>query len=272
MKLSAARLQFQREVQQPDDQIDLARAALYLAGEEYPELEPEIYLEALAKMAAVVGDRLPAERYPLKVIQTLNQHLYEELDFRGNAQDYYDPRNSFLNQVIDRRLGIPITLALVYLEVAKRLDFPMVGIGMPGHFLIRPDFPDAGIYVDTFNRGEVLFDADCATLLSEIYQQPVTLQPQFLVPVTRQQFLTRMLVNLKLIYINRNDLQRTLAVVERLLILTPDNPLERRDRGLLHSHLNERPQAIADLEAYLDAYPEARDAAAVRQLLQELRQ
>ncbi len=270
MQLSPARLQFQREVQQSDDQIDLARAALYLAGEEYPDLDPDEYLNALDTMALEVAERLPAERYPLKTIQSLNAYLYDDLGFRGNAERYYDPRNSFLNEVIDRRLGIPIALALIYLEVARRLEFPMVGIGMPGHFLIRPDFPGVGIYVDAFHQGEVLFAEDCEALLSQIYQQPVSIQPDFLLPVTRRQFLTRMLVNLKLIYVNANDVERALAAVERLLIVTPDNIVEQRDRGLLYYQLADWSRAIPDLEAYLAARPEARDADAIRQLLSRM--
>ncbi len=271
MCFSPARLQFQRELQQPDEQIDLARAALYIAAAEYLALDPDPYLAILDRMAATVAPRLPSERYPLKVIQTLNAYFYEELGFRGNADHYYDPRNSFLNDVLDRRTGIPITLALVYLEITRRLGFPMVGIGMPGHFLIRPDFPEAGIYVDAFHQGEVLFEADCADLLSRLYQQPVTLQPQFLRPVTRRQLLARLLTNLKLIYINRNELEHALAIVEHLLIATPDNAVERRDRGLLHYQLGNLSPAIADLEAYLQARPEARDADAIEQLLTRLR-
>jgi len=270
MSPSSARWQFQCEVQQPDDRIDLARAALYLAGEEYPDLDPEEYLKALETMALEVGDRLPAARYPLKVIQTINAYLYDDLGFRGNTDNYYDPRNSFLNEVIDRRTGIPILLSLVYLELARRLDFPMIGIGMPGHFLIRPDFPEVGIYVDAFHQGNVLFAEDCADLLAQIYQQPVTLQPEFFTPVTRRQFLLRMLMNLKLIYINSNDLERALAAVERLMILAPEDSVEQRDRGLLFYQLGNWKQAIADLQAYLAARPDARDADAIGQLIARL--
>ena len=136
MDFPRARQLFYQEINQPDGSIDLAKAALYMALEEYPNLEPEEYLNALDTIADEVRSRLPAQHYPLRIIQTINSYLYGELQFAGNDADYYDPRNSFLNEVIDRRSGIPISLSLVYLEVAKRIDFPMVGSGMPGHFLL----------------------------------------------------------------------------------------------------------------------------------------
>ncbi|NEN96226.1 MAG: hypothetical protein F6K50_11985, partial [Moorea sp. SIO3I7] len=134
MDFTSGRQGFYTEINQPDDQIHLAKAALYIAQEEYPDLAIDDYLNALDVMASDVEERLPEQRYPLRVIKTLNQYLYDDLGYSGNRSDYYDPGNSFLNQVIDRRTGIPITLSVVYLEVARRLDFPMVGIGMPGHF------------------------------------------------------------------------------------------------------------------------------------------
>jgi regulator of sirC expression with transglutaminase-like and TPR domain len=138
MNRSLARQLFQREVQQPDEQIHLERAALYMAQEEYPELEVEAYLNALETMAAEVEERLPIEFYPLKIIQTINRYLYDDLGFVGNTTDYYDPRNSFLNEVIDRRTGIPITLSLVYLAIARRIGLPMVGHQYAGAFFDSP--------------------------------------------------------------------------------------------------------------------------------------
>ncbi|HEY9652500.1 MAG TPA: transglutaminase-like domain-containing protein, partial [Coleofasciculaceae cyanobacterium] len=202
---------FDNEIQQPDDQIDVAKAALYIAQADYPDLDIGAYLNALDVMADEVEERLPVERYPLRIIRSLNQYFYDDLGFIGNTNDYYDPRNSFLNEVIDRRTGIPITLSLVYLEVSRRLDFPMVGINMPGHFLIRPEFEEAGIFVDAFNQGEILFEQDCEERLTQIYGHPVPLQPQFLSPVNNRQLLARLLTNLKLIYLNNKNLSKALA-------------------------------------------------------------
>jgi regulator of sirC expression with transglutaminase-like and TPR domain len=146
----------------------------------------------------------------------------------------------------------------------------MVGIGMPGHFLIRPEFKDAGIFVDAFHQGEVLFPEDCQQRLQQIYQQPVELEPQFLEAVTKREFLGRMLTNLKLIYINRQDLERALSVIERLLLVFPDAVTEQRDRGLLSYQLGQIPQAIADLKTYLAHFPEASDASMIQLLLSQI--
>ncbi|MBH8575986.1 SirB1 family protein [Nostocaceae cyanobacterium CENA369] len=270
MNFSSARQYFYQEIHQPDEHINLAKAALYIAQEEYPDLDPEEYLNAFDTMASEVQERLPSSRYPLRLIQSLNQYLYDDLGFAGNKTDYYDPRNSFLNDTIDRRLGIPITLALVYLEVADRIDFPMVGIGMPGHFLIRPDIPDVEIFVDAYNRGEVMFAQDCQERLAQMFQQPVSLQPEYLAPVSNRQFLARMLTNLKYIYLKQQHLEKTLAAVERILLLFPGVSLEVRDRGLLYYQLGHYPQAVEDLQTYLAKVPDAEDAIVIRRLLADL--
>ncbi|NEP33642.1 MULTISPECIES: SirB1 family protein [unclassified Moorena] len=270
MDFTLGRQGFYTEINQPDDQIHLARAALYIAEEEYPDLAIDDYLNALDVMASEVEERLPEQRYPLRVIKTLNQYFYDDLGYSGNSSDYYDPRNSFLNQVMDRRTGIPISLSVVYLEVARRLDFPMVGIGMPGHFLIRPEFEQVGIFVDAFDGGEILFEQDCEERLTQIYGHPVTLQPSFLAPVSNRQLLARMLMNLKLIYLNGQDLPRALAAVERMLLLFPNAPVQLRDRGLIYSQLGYLSEACQDLEHYLEILPQAEDADIIRRLLQQI--
>lgn len=270
MNFSSARQYFYQEVQKSEEEIDLARAALYIAQEEYPRLDTQEYLNALDTMAMEVEERLPSSRYPLRVIQGINQYLYDDLGFTGNQQDYYDPRNSFLNDVIDRRVGIPITLALVYLEIAQRIDFPMEGVGLPGHFLIRPAISDMEIFVDAFNRGEVLFAQDCQDKLNQMFQQSVALRPEFLATVSKRQFLARMLTNLKYIYLRKQEVEKSLSVVERILLLFPEATSELRDRGLLYYQLGYYPQATNDLETYLANVPNAEDAATIRRLLGEL--
>ncbi|MEA5551386.1 SirB1 family protein [Anabaena cylindrica UHCC 0172] len=270
MNFSPARQYFYQEIQQSDESINLAKAALYIAQEEYPDLDIEEYFNALDTIAVELQERLPSSRYPLRVIQSINQYLYDDLGYKGNKVNYYDPRNSFFNDVIERRTGIPITLALVYLEVAKRIDFPMVGVGMPGHFLIRPDINDIEIFVDAFNGGEVMFAQDCQERLSQIYQQSVTLQPEFLAAVSNRQILARILTNLKYIYLKQQDSERSLAAVERILLLFPGVSLEVRDRGLLYYKLGQFTQAIDDLQSYLAKVPDAEDATVIRQLLAKL--
>lgn len=250
--------------------IDLTAAALCLAQPFYPDLDGEAYLNALDTMADEVRERLPVEAYPLRIIQTLNRYLYDDLRFRGNTEDYYDPRNSFLNEVIDRRLGIPITLSLVYLELARRIDFPMVGVSFPGHFLIRPDRKDMSIHVDPFYQGEILFEQDCQERLAQIYGRPVDLQPEFFVAVTPQQFLIRMLTNLKQIYLNRRELESYLQIIEQMLIVDPDALTEVRDRGLAYYQLGRWDAARRDLEHYLSIYPQAQEAPLLRDVIQRI--
>ncbi len=208
------------EINQSDRDINLARAALYIAQTTYPDLDINAQLQLLDEMAKEVAKRLPQSRYPLMVIRTINNYLYEELGFTGNHSNYYDPRNSFLNEVLARRTGIPITLALVYLEIAQRIDFPMMAIGMPGHFMIRPDFEDSEIFIDTFHNGDILFAEDCRQKLMNIYQQEIPYLTPSLVPtVTKPQFIARMLNNLQVIYLDRGDLANALVIKDLLSIV-----------------------------------------------------
>ncbi|MBD2327718.1 transglutaminase-like domain-containing protein [Alkalinema sp. FACHB-956] len=270
MQFSLARQCFIREICQPEAQICLERAALYIAQEEDPTLNVEEYLYTLDRMAEAVQVRLPDTWYPLKVIQTINQYLYDDLGFSGNQSDYYDPRNSYLNQVIDRRLGIPITLSLVYLAIAKRIHFPMVGIGFPGHFLIRPVVGEMDLYVDAFNRGEVLFKDDCAVLLGQAENPNFRVDPNWLTPVSNRQFLARMLVNLKATYINSGNNHKSLAAIDRILLLFPDTPTELRDRGIIYYQMNRWVEARQDLEQYLTVKPTTQDRKLILQLLAKL--
>ncbi len=270
MQLSLARRCFIREIRQPDEIINLERAALYIAQEAYPTLDIDESIASLDAIACVIRDRIPEIRYPLKIIQTINQYLYAELGFRGNRTDYYNTQNSYLNQVLERRLGIPITLALVYLSVAKRLDFPMLGIGMPGHFLIRPNVGEMDIYVDAFNSGEILFPQDCEALLQKLYQEPVRLTPELLQSISNRQFLARLLGNLKGVAINQGDVPAALAAVERILLLFPNAPAELRDRGILYFQLRRWPEARHDLEIYLETDPTAGDRDLIQDLLRKI--
>ncbi|MBV8884849.1 MAG: SirB1 family protein [Chroococcidiopsidaceae cyanobacterium CP_BM_RX_35] len=270
MDLPHTRQRFFQAVQLPDKQIDLAKAALYIAQEEYPELDPDEYLNALDTMADELQEQLPAQRYPLRIVQSINQYLYDDLGFKGNTNNYNDPRNSFLNEVLERRTGIPITLSLVYLEIAQRINFPMVGVGMPGHFLIRPDVAEMEICVDAFNGGEVLFAEDCQKLLAKLYGEPIDLKPEFLYPVTHRQFLARMLTNLKMIYLEQQEWEKALSTVERILLLFPDLPGELRDRCLLCYQIGDWAAASEHLATYLTQVPSAKNDPAIRRLLNYL--
>ncbi len=263
--------EFNQEINQPDQEINLAKAALLIAQNEYPNLNIDDYLSIFEQMSKEVNVYLPSSSYPLKIIQGINHYLFEYLKFRGNTQNYYDPRNSFLNEVINRKLGIPITLSLIYLEVAKRINFPMFPISMPGHFLLKPDFENAGIFVDPFNQGEILFPQDCEEKLSYLYQQPIKIQPHFLAPVGNKQVLNRLLNNLKLVYLNQQQLERALKIITGLLMLDPFNQGELRDRGIVYFQLGDIPKACYDLECYINLAPNAQDLPAIQQLLDKIK-
>jgi regulator of sirC expression with transglutaminase-like and TPR domain len=262
---------FYQEIHQPDQNINVAKAALYFAQTEYPHIQPQEYLNVLDLMANQIKPNLPPSLYPLKVIKTINQYLFQEMGFIGDNLDYYNPRNSFLNEVMERRAGIPLTLSLIYLEIAKRIGFKMVGIGMPGHFLIRPDFEDAGIFVDAFTQGEILFEEDCKTRIKEIYQQEMEFQSSFLNQVGNRQILMRMLTNLKVVYLDHKQFDKALNIVNGILLLFPNHPRELRDRGLLYYQLGQFLQAKQSFESYLNRFPNAQDRDTIVNLLNQLR-
>ncbi|MEL7333015.1 MAG: tetratricopeptide repeat protein [Cyanobacteria bacterium J06560_2] len=269
MRLSPAGQRFYQEVHKSDERINLAAAALYIAQEEYWDMDPTVYLKRLDDMAAAVRSRLPKNRYPLKVIQILNSYLFEELKFSGNANDYYNPDNSCLNCVLDRRLGIPITLSLVYLEIAHRIEFPMMGVGMPGHFLIRPAVEDMEVFVDPFRQGEVMFLADCQNRFEQQFPG-MAWSSDFLKGVTPKPFLARMLMNLKAIYVQMEADEAAIAVLDKLLILMPGEAQQMRDRGLLHHRTENYALAAQDLQGYLRFRPGAPDKAQIQQILESL--
>jgi regulator of sirC expression with transglutaminase-like and TPR domain len=258
--------------EEEEHQIPLARAALTIARMEYPDLDVEKYLRQLDWYASRVQQMLPDVPETCDVLAALNQVLFDEEGFRGNQDDYYDPRNSFLNDVLDRRLGIPITLALVYMEVAQHLGFPLFGVGMPGHFLLKHyDIAGEETILDPFHGGNILTRADCQSRLDEIYSGQIPLQPEFLQTVTRRQMLTRMLNNLRQIYMERRDLRRALVVVDLVLALHPKSAEDMKERGMLRYALGELRAAAQDLETYARMAPEASDAEEMRQTALSLR-
>lgn len=270
MDFNSARQRFYQEVQQPEEQINLAAAALYIAQEAYPHLNIDTYLNTLDRMANEVRERLPEEAYPLKIIGTLNQYLFADLGFAGNTENYYDPRNSFFSDVIDRRRGIPLTLSLVYLEVARRIDFPMAGVGLPGHFLIRPTLEEMAIFVDPFHGGEIMFEEDCRDRLREIYGEGAKLQSEHLEIVGPKALLSRMLSNLKMIYLHQRDIAKALGAMNRILLMFPEAAPELRDRGLIYYQQGRLTEALCDLEQYLFERPDAADAFEIRQVIAQI--
>ncbi len=255
-----------------DEAIDLARAALVIAQTEYPNLDCDAYSGRIDKLARRVRARVPDLGDVGESIAALNAVLFDEEGFRGNRDDYYDPRNSFLNDVLDRRLGIPITLALVYMEVARRVGFPLVGVGMPGHFLLKHYEVDGRqVIIDPFNRGSILSAKDCQRRLDEIYAGQLPMQPEFLVAATRRQILVRMLNNLRSIYMASRNFKKAMPVVDLILAIYPRSPEDVKQRALLRYHLGDMPGAVADLDDYLKMSPDASDADEIRQTAVSIR-
>ena len=256
---------FRQAVQCLDDEIDLGRTALAIADAEYPGLDIESYVARIDRLAAAVQDRSGDEADAYRLIAALNYTLFSVEGFRGNQDDYYDPKNSFLNEVMERKQGIPITLSVLYMEVARRVGLDLCGVGFPGHFLVRYVGKEGEIVIDPFHQGEVRSIQELKDMLDEMYRGRITFQPEFLSPVSKKQILRRMLNNLKGIYLDQGDLIKGLSVVDRLVILEPDSAEEIRDRGLLYLKLECFSQALEDLEAYLRLAPNADDAAEIRE-------
>lgn len=274
-----------------DDEIDLTRSALLISRTRYPDLDIEAYAARIDSLASRVAGLVstpaskPAansvanksqELDPQQTISALNYVLFGELGLRGNRDDYYDPRNSFLNDVLDRGLGIPITLSVVYLEVAHRIGFPVAGIGMPGHFLLkyRPSTESDGkheVLIDCFNQGDTLSQQDCQERLNEVYAGEMSLRPEFLHPVNRRQILARMLNNLKTVYLSTRDFRKALTIADLILVVRPDSAEEIKQRALLRYSLEMHNLAADDLEEYLRISPDAEDAGEVRQMSRSIR-
>lgn len=265
-----ARARFAALVARP--QIPLAEAALAVAEEEYPRLEAARYVAVLDRLGDRVRRALGPTPTPRAVLDAMKVVLFREEGFRGNEANYYDPRNSFLNEVLDRRLGIPITLSILYVEVAKRVGLELLGVGFPGHFLVR--CPAVGatpdLFIDPFNGGDVLDATECVARFQAVLKGR-DFDPSFLDPVDTRHILVRMLHNLKKIYVEHGDDVRALWVTDRLLLLVPGSLEERRDRGLLSARLGGTGAAVQDLEAYLKGAPRASDAREVASLLRNLK-
>ncbi len=262
---------FEAMVRRPEGEIDLAAAALMVAREEYPWLELDPYLRRLDEMAAEVRDLIGAERHPQSVAAALGRYLFAELGYAGALEEYFDPRASYLNDVLERRRGIPISLSLVYMEVGRRAGFTVAGVGLPGHFVVKLPYAGGEIYVDPFNSGVVLSREECAARVHQIYNGAVEFQPFMLGAVTKRQMLSRSIHNLKTIYAAGKQHEKSLAMVELLLILAPWDLEEIRDRGMLRYHLGDMAGAVEDLETYLQYSLEAGDAETVKRNVWALR-
>jgi regulator of sirC expression with transglutaminase-like and TPR domain len=266
---SPSRTRFQALLEAPVLRLDLA--ALAIAAEEYAGLDEVACLARLDDLAEQVRRRAPAPLRAATTLKAVRDVLFVEEGFKGNEKSYYDPRNSYLNQVLDRRLGIPISLSLLFMEVARRVGLDLVGVAFPGHFLVKLQ-PEHGpeVFVDPYNGGELLAADECVARFKK-FSQGREFDPRHLQGVAPRQLLGRMLHNLKRIYVEQGDDVRAFWVIDRLLLLAPDAIDEVRDRGLVEARLGLKPAAARDLAAYLEREPGAADAAELRELLATLK-
>lgn len=256
---------------------DLAGAALEIARIAYPDLDPAPWLRRLDELAAAVAPRVSSQMAPADAVAELTRFLFEECGFRGNQDDYYDPRNSFLNDVLDRRLGIPISLSVLMIEIGNRIGLDVEGVGFPGHFLVRINTQGEPLLIDPFHAGTPVDDADLLARLRSLSQASrgggpdfAHVPDEFLEASSERGILGRMLRNLLRIWLEKDDHAHALAAVDLLLVLTPNAADDIRTRGFLYEELDCPAAAADDLRRYLDLAPDAADADEVRGRLSRL--
>jgi regulator of sirC expression with transglutaminase-like and TPR domain len=257
----------------PDAAIDLPRGALLVSALLQPDLDPDLHLRKLESLTIAAVSAVDRGAPLTERIRLLNRFLFLQEGFAGNLDDYYDPRNSFLDQVLERRTGIPITLALVYVEVARQVGIPAFGVGFPGHFLVRVGAGDTTLVLDPFAQGASLGEEDLDRRLAEVYGEgalSLRANPALLRAATRRETLVRMLANLKAIYVRRGEMERALTVVDGILTLTPDSADDLRDRGLIYRELGYAPAAAADLRRFVQVSDNGEEIAAMQPILEEL--
>ncbi len=270
MLAETARRRFAALVAQPEAAFDLAHAALLVAAEEQPGLDVDRYRARLLELGiearARVGERRDAP------VAALNHFVFDELGFTGNAVHYYDPRNSLLSYVLDARHGIPITLALVYIELGRRAGLRVEGVGFPAHFIVRVDAGtgEPAVLVDPFN-GRLWNEDDCQQQLDTLYGGQVPLSAEHLRAARPREILTRLLRNLKAIYAQARHYRRALAAIERILLVAPNEHDEHRDRGVMLAQLGRYAEAVRAIELYLRRVPAASDAERVEKELKKMR-
>ncbi len=256
-----------------DEDINLAEAALLVAAGEYPDLDVEDYIARLDSLAQQLKQRLRADISAADKIILLNRYLFEELGFRGNSSNYYDPCNSFLNDVLDRKLGIPLTLAIVYIEIGRRIGLPMQGVSFPGHFLVKCTLRDGAVVLDPYAKGASLSFDDLKARVRKLDPGAApsrSVVAGMLAPASNRDMLVRLLRNLKSIYTQQKEWLKALAVADRIICVTPDLAEEYRDRGMFYLNLECFRAALFDLQAYLKMRPGAQDADRIHRRMVEL--
>jgi regulator of sirC expression with transglutaminase-like and TPR domain len=261
---------FRDAVRRPEQDFDLGRAAFLIARIEHPDIDLDREIGRLDELATLSGARAAGDH--CRAVHRLREFLFQEQGFRGNAEEYFDPRNSCLNDVLDRKLGIPITLSILMIEVGRRVGVSVAGVGLPGHFMVTAKIGEEAVLLDPFNAGSVVSREEAAAVVARALGQAVDLGESHFTPTSKAQIVTRMLANLKGVYIQREDWSKALAVIDRLLLLETTAPVHFRDRGTVLMKLGDFHRGAAEWERYLTKYPHARDAVKLRGQLKRIRQ
>ena len=261
---------FAHQVSLADSEVDLQKAALCMAGEEYPDLDVEAYLARMDEMAGNVRSQVGAKADPEDLARELNHYLFDSEGFAGNSNDYYNSENSFLNRVMDNRVGIPITLSVLYLGIAKRLGLTCYGVGMPGHFLVNVQELD--LYMDPFHSGQLLSAGDCRRLAQSMLGSGIEWNDDFLAPTSSKMVLSRMLNNLRHIYSHGGKLNKLGSVLERMLLIDESNVSLYKELAACQIKLGERDSAIRTLQFLTRQAEDERDIAAAKSLIDSLLQ
>ena len=263
---------FARVVGDPEPTLDLARAALLVAAEADPGVDIDHQMHTLDSWAAELKGRLDPGWNNLQKLARLRNYVFEELGFRGDSQDYFSPSNSLLHEVMQRRIGVPLTLSIIFMELGWRIGIPFEGVGFPGHFLVRLKGEPRDLVLDPFNHARTMHEDDCRRLLDEVTGGRVPFDGRLLASVTKRDIIMRLLRNLKGAYLRSHEDEGALAAVERLLLIDPQDLDEVRDRGLLLFRLQRFGPALEALNTYLAGRTEAADREAIAQHAATLRQ
>jgi regulator of sirC expression with transglutaminase-like and TPR domain len=273
--MTIAQQQLAALADQPDDSIDLCAAALTISSLFQRDAEPAAGLAQFDLLAAAARARMPDDTDVLRQVEALNAFLFEEFGFAGNQDDFYDPRNSFLDQVLERRLGIPISLAVVYCELAARLGMPAYGVSFPAHFLVRVGRGATALMLDVYAGGVALPEEELDRRLADVYGEgalTIRSHPSLLRPAGKREILVRMLRNLIGVYAARGDEGNLLEALTAALNLSPDLPDELQQRGLLYRRLGYAPAALADLRRFVEVADDGEQIASVTAVIDELSQ
>jgi regulator of sirC expression with transglutaminase-like and TPR domain len=256
----------------PDEDISLAEAALLIAGHGYPDLNVAAYLSRIEELAYMLRLRIAEDESVPGRIGALNQFLFGDLGFAPNSEDYYDPRNSFLNEVLERRTGIPITLSVIYMELGRKIGLPLQGVSFPGHFLVKCAVPEGAVVLDPYSGGISLGVKDLQKRLREVRGGEVSraIVAELLVSASNKEIIVRLLRNLKAVYLREHNLDKALPIMDWIIATVPEQTPELRDRGMIYQELECPRAALADFEAYLQRSPSCADADDIRSRIIEL--